>query len=221
VAATVSPASPPEHGFQLAFTRTRCALGPAARGYSPSATRPREAHRLLQSKRSVSTPGDGPNSDAYAEANLRRSEGAGRETDTHRVFSGQGPRALRSRCWPPPGRPLVSVDLPQPVRPEHPSSRARAVCGVETTAHDAHAVTWALSNEPAWRTTPEARRTVRVAAAALSRKKHDCKRYPGVLSTTELSGHFVVTLPGRPARSRDESRCRLGVAFFSRPRSRR
>lgn len=36
-AATASPASPPERSFQHAFTRTLCALGPAASGYSPVA----------------------------------------------------------------------------------------------------------------------------------------------------------------------------------------
>lgn len=36
-AATAPPTSPPERSFQHAFTRTLCALGPAAEGYSPTA----------------------------------------------------------------------------------------------------------------------------------------------------------------------------------------
>ena len=114
-AATASPASPLTRSFQLAFTRTRCALGPDALGYSPFAPGPREAHRLLQSKQTVSTPGDSPNFDSYAEASLCRSKSATRESSTHQAFTGQGPHALRSCCWHPPGRPLASEDLPQPV----------------------------------------------------------------------------------------------------------
>lgn len=106
-AATASPVSPPGRSFQLAFTHTRCALGLGANGYSPLAPRPRGAHRLLQSKRSVSTPEGGPNSDTYAEASFCWSESAARESSTHRAFTGQGPRALRSRYWHPPRRPLA------------------------------------------------------------------------------------------------------------------
>lgn len=93
---------------------------------------PREAHRFLQSKQSVSTPRSGPNSDTHAAASRCWSEDGARESDAHRAVSGQGPRAFRSRSRPPPWRPLAKVDLPQPDRPEHPLSRTRVPLGVET-----------------------------------------------------------------------------------------
>jgi hypothetical protein len=178
-AATATPALPPVCSFQLAFTRTRCALGPTVCGYSPLAPGPRGVHRLLQPKRSVSTPTDGPNSNTYAEACFCRSEDAARESRAHQASTGQGPRAFRSRFWHPPGRPLASVDLPQPDRPEHPLSRTRATRGVENATRNAHAVTWALSNESAWHIARKAQRTVRVLACTPSRKKRTREGTPG------------------------------------------
>jgi hypothetical protein len=111
------------------------------------------------------------------------------------------------------------VDLPQPVRPEHPSSRTRVTCDVENPTRDAHAVTWALSNESARRTTRQARRTERVATTVPSRKKHDCERHPGCLppsSAPALINNIAgeaCQVPGRiplPAR-----RCLLVLCVFA------
>lgn len=101
-------------------------------GYSPFTQGPHEAHRLLQSNKSVSTPGTKPNSNTYAAANRHRFENTTREGSAHRDVTGQGPCAFRGRLWPPPRRPLALVDLPQPDLPEHPMSRIRASRTVET-----------------------------------------------------------------------------------------
>jgi hypothetical protein len=140
---TFRPASPREpplllwlrrrmRSFQPAFTHTLCTLGPGPDGYSPRDAGPQEAHRLLQSK----TVREHTSERAKLRHSRRRqancwSEDAARERSAHQAFTGQGPHALRSCFRPPPRRPLASVDLPQPDRPEHPLSQTHARHGVE------------------------------------------------------------------------------------------
>ena len=218
-AATASPASPPMRSVQPAFTRTRCALGPDVRGYSPFAPRPREAYRLLQSKRSVSTPGNGPNSDTYAGASSCWSKGATRESSTHRVSTGQGPRDFRPALAPPGTTarlggftPTYSTRAPLVANPCH------AWCGKRHAQRP-------CGNLGSFERTRLAHHALRAAhregcrGCALA-KEAQLQALPRVPSAVELSGKEL-SLPVRPARSRDGSRCRLGVAFVTLAESRR
>jgi hypothetical protein len=138
-AATAVSAWPRRRSFQHAFTHTRCALGPGPDGYSPYAPGPREAHRLLQSKRSVSTPGNRPNSDTHTAASHCRSEGEARESCAHRVVTGQGPPAFRlcigphrgdrSPRWIYPNLLDPSTPCREPVPYAGWKLRARRPCG--------------------------------------------------------------------------------------------
>lgn len=177
-AATATSAWPRGHSFQHAFTHTRCALGPGPHGYSPYAPGPREAHRLLQSKRSVSTPGSGPNSDTHTAASHCWSEGEARESCAHRVVTGQGPHAFRCALAPTAATARLDGFTPTCLtRAPFVANSCRTRGG--NSARDAHAVTRALSNESAWHTTRKAQRAMRVAAHAPSRKKRTHERTQG------------------------------------------
>lgn len=141
------------------FARTRCALGPReVSRYSQRLRGPHAVLRLLQSRRSVSTPKGRSNSNTYTAACHRWSDDLAREGTVSRAFTGQGPRAFRSRFRPPPERPLAPTDLPQPARPEHPMSQIHVEPLPGSAAADARAVTWALGE---WiRQAPRASRAV-------------------------------------------------------------
>lgn len=165
-------------------------------------------------KRSVSTPGTGPNSDTHTVACHCRSEERARESAPRRAFSGQGPRAFRSRFRPPPERPLASVDLPQPNRPEHPLSRTRVQREVENNTPDAHAVTRALSNESAWLTARSTTSLEGCRARALA-KEARTRTAPRVPSAAKLTGRTEVCRRGPLVPGAGALGSRSDVAFFS------
>lgn len=119
------------------FVRARSREAVAIRRALP---RPRAICRLLQPKRSVSTLTDRPNSDIRCGSKLPLSDSGTPKGTTDRAFSRLGARRLRSAARPPPRRPLVVADLPQPDRPGHPLSSTRAGQPVECGWRGARAV---------------------------------------------------------------------------------